>query len=240
LAEYLILEIHNKKEKNMYFLIFIVFMGISLIIGQMLKSKFRKYSQVGINLGLTGRDVAEKMLRENGIYDVRVTCVEGQLTDHYDPRNKTVNLSPDVYNQSSVAAAAVAAHECGHAVQHATAYSFLQMRSALVPVVSFASNWIQWVLLAGILLVNTFPGLLLMGIILFAMTTLFSFITLPVEINASQRALNWLTSTGLTTRETHGYAADALKWAAYTYVVAALASLATLLYYISIFTGRRD
>ncbi|MBK7214457.1 MAG: zinc metallopeptidase [Bacteroidales bacterium] len=224
----------------MYILIFIVFMGLSLLIGQTLKSKFRKYSQIPVNLGLTGRDVALKMLRENGIYDVKVVSVEGQLTDHYNPQTKTVNLSADVYNQSNISAAAVAAHECGHAIQHAQAYSFLQMRSALVPVVSFASNWIQWVLLAGVLLINTFPGLLLAGIVLFALTTLFSFITLPVEINASQRAISWLNNSGITTYETNDYAKDALKWAAYTYVVAALASLATLLYYISIFTGRRD
>lgn len=215
-------------------------MGLSLLIGQTLKSKFRKYSQIPVNLGLTGRDVALKMLRENGIYDVKVVSVEGQLTDHYNPQTKTVNLSADVYNQSNISAAAVAAHECGHAIQHAQAYSFLQMRSALVPVVSFASNWIQWVLLAGVLLINTFPGLLLAGIVLFALTTLFSFITLPVEINASQRAISWLNNSGITTYETNDYAKDALKWAAYTYVVAALASLATLLYYISIFTGRRD
>lgn len=215
-------------------------MGLSLLIGQTLKSKFRKYSQIPVNLGLTGRDVALKMLRENGIYDVNVVSVEGQLTDHYNPQTKTVNLSADVYNQSNISAAAVAAHECGHAIQHAQAYSFLQMRSALVPVVSFASNWIQWVLLAGVLLINTFPGLLLAGIVLFALTTLFSFITLPVEINASQRAISWLNNSGITTYETNDYAKDALKWAAYTYVVAALASLATLLYYISIFTGRRD
>jgi len=224
----------------MYILILIVFMVLGLIIGQMLKSKFRKYAQIPINLGLSGRDVALKMLRENGIHDVQVVSVEGQLTDHYNPQTRTVNLSPDVYNNSSIAAAAVAAHECGHAVQHAQAYSFLQMRSALVPVVSFASNWIQWVLLAGVLLVNTFPGLLLAGIVLFALTTLFSFITLPVEINASQRALAWLNNSGITSRDTHGYAKDALNWAAYTYVVAALASLATLLYYISVFTGRRE
>jgi Zn-dependent membrane protease YugP len=224
----------------MYILIFFVFMGLSLLIGQVLKSKFRKYSQVPVNLGLTGRDVALKMLRENGIYDVQVVCVEGQLTDHYNPQTKTVNLSTEVYSQSNISAAAVAAHECGHAVQHAQAYSFLQMRSALVPVVSFASNWIQWVLLAGVLLVNTFPGLLLAGIVLFALTTLFSFITLPVEIDASRRAIAWLSNAGITTYETNDYAKDALKWAAYTYVVAALASLATLLYYISIFTGRRD
>ncbi|MBK7175469.1 MAG: zinc metallopeptidase [Bacteroidales bacterium] len=224
----------------MYILIFIVFMGLSLLIGQVLKSKFRKYSQIPVNLGLTGKDIALKMLRENGIFDVQVVSVEGQLSDHYNPQTKTVNLSPDVYNRSSISAAAVAAHECGHAVQHAQAYSFLQLRSALVPVVSFASNWIQWVLLAGILLVNTFPSLLLAGIILFALTTLFSFITLPVEIDASKRAIAWLSNSGITTMETKEYAKDALKWAAYTYVVAALASLATLLYYISIFAGRRN
>jgi len=224
----------------MYLFIFILFMLLSLVIGQVLKSKFRKYSQVPVNLGLTGKDIALKMLRENGIYDVQVVSVEGQLTDHYNPQTKTVNLSPDVYHQSSIAAAAVAAHECGHAVQHARAYSFLQLRSALVPVVSFASNWIQWVLLAGVLLVNVFPGLLLAGIVLFALTTLFSFVTLPVEIDASRRALAWLSGSGITSYETHDQAKDALKWAAYTYVVAALASLATLLYYISIFTGRRE
>jgi uncharacterized protein len=224
----------------MYFLLFFAFLGLSLIVSQGLKSRFRKYSRIPVNNGLTGRDVAMKMLRDHGIYDVQVVSVEGQLTDHYNPQTKTVNLSSDVFSQSNVSAAAVAAHECGHAVQHATAYSFLRMRTALVPVVSFASNWIQWVLLAGILLVNSFPGLLLAGIILFAMTTVFSFITLPVEINASQRAIAWLKNSGLTTYETTEQANDALKWAAYTYVVAALASLATLLYYIMIFTGRRD
>jgi len=224
----------------MYLLLFIVFMAFSLIVGQVLKSKLRKYSGIPLNPGLSGKEVAEKMLRENGIYDVSVVSVDGQLTDHYDPESKTVNLSAEVYSNSNIAAAAVAAHECGHAVQHATAYRFLQMRSALVPLVSFASNWIQWVLLAGILLVNTFPGLLLAGIFLFALTTVFSFITLPVEINASQRAIAWLGNSGITTYETRDLAKDALKWAAYTYVIAALASLATLLYYITIFTGRRD
>jgi uncharacterized protein len=224
----------------MYFFLFFVFMVLSMIVGQVLKSKFRKYSQVRMNLGLTGKDIAEKMLRDHGIYDVHVVSIHGELTDHYNPQTKTVNLSTNVYQNSTVAAAAVAAHECGHAVQHANAYSFLQMRSALVPVVSFASNWIQWVLLAGIILVNTFPALLLAGIVLFALTTLFSFITLPVEINASGRALAWLNSSGLTSPETHDMARDALKWAAYTYVVAALASLPTLIYYILIFTGRRD
>lgn len=180
------------------------------------------------------------MLQENGLTDVKVTCTPGQLTDHYNPLNKTVNLSEEVYHSASVAAAAVAAHECGHAVQHATAYAPLQMRSRLVPVVSFASNWVQWVLLAGIVFMESFPQLLLIGIILFATTTLFSFITLPVEINASQRALAWLSNAGITNYSTHEPAKDALKTAAYTYVVAALGSLATLLYYVMIFMGRRD
>ncbi|HNX43359.1 MAG TPA: zinc metallopeptidase [Bacteroidales bacterium] len=224
----------------MYILIFIVFMILSLIISEVLKSKFRKYSKIPVSRGLTGADVAEKMLREQGVFDVKVVSVEGQLTDHYNPQTKTVNLSRDVYYGNSISAAAVAAHECGHAVQHATRYGWLQMRSTLVPVVSFASNWVQWVLLAGILLINSFPQLLLAGIALFALTTLFSFITLPVEINASQRAIAWLTNSGLTTYETRDKAEDALRWAAYTYVVAALSSLATLVYYIMIFTGRRD
>jgi Zn-dependent membrane protease YugP len=212
-------------------------MLLSFIVSNTLQSKFKKYSKIPVNGGLTGRDIALKMLQDNGIYDVKVVSVPGHLTDHYNPANKTVNLSPEVYSGQSIAAAAVAAHECGHAVQHAKAYAFLQMRSKLVPVVSFASKWVQWVLLAGILLVNTFPGLLLFGIILFASTTLFSFITLPVEIDASNRALVWLRTSGLTTYETQDKAKDALKWAAYTYVVAALSSLATLLYYIMIFMG---
>jgi Zn-dependent membrane protease YugP len=224
----------------MYIVIFIGFMLLSLIVSQVLKSKFRKYSAIPIGNGYTGKDIAEKMLRDKGIYDVQVISVQGQLTDHYNPETKTVNLSQEVYSKSSISAAAVAAHECGHAVQHAESYAFLKMRSALVPAVSFASNWVQWVLLAGILLINTFPQLLLAGIVLFAATTLFSFITLPVEIDASRRALAWLTSSGITNYETQSKAQDALKWAAYTYVVAALASLATLLYYIMIFTGRRD
>ena len=224
----------------MYIVFFIGLMIISLIVSQVLKSKFRKYSAVPIGNGYTGKDIAEKMLRDNGIYDVQVISVDGQLTDHYNPENKTVNLSQDVFNNSSVSAAAVAAHECGHAVQHKEAYAFLKLRSALVPAVSFASNWVQWVLLAGILMVNRFPQLLLIGIVLFAATTLFSFITLPVEIDASRRALVWLKSSGITSHETQPKAQDALKWAAYTYVVAALASLATLLYYITIFNGRRN
>jgi uncharacterized protein len=218
-------------------LIFGVFMILSWIVSAVLKSKFKKYSKIPTDGGLTGRDVAEKMLRDNGIYDVRVECVQGQLTDHYNPDKKTINLSQDVYNSRSIAAAAVAAHETGHAVQHATAYAFLNLRSKLVPPVSFASKWVQWVLLAGVILMNTFPALLFAGIILFAFTTVFSFVTLPVEINASRRALVWLENTGITSSMNHDKAQDALKWAAYTYVVAALGSLATLLYYIMIFTG---
>ena len=218
-------------------IIFIVFMILSWIVSSVLKSKFKKYSKIPTDGGLTGRDVAEKMLRDNGVFDVQVVSVQGSLTDHYNPEKKTINLSQDVYNSRSIAAAAVAAHETGHAVQHATAYAWLGFRSKLVPPVSFASKWVQWVLLAGILLVNTFPGLLLAGIVLFGFTTLFSFVTLPVEINASRRALVWLSSAGITSSMNHDMAQDALKWAAYTYVVAALGSLATLLYYIMIFTG---
>lgn len=221
-----------------YYAIFGVFMLLSLIVSQVLKSKFRKYSKIPV--GLTGREVAEKMLRDNGINDVQVISVNGMLTDNYNPVNKTVNLSEGVFNNASVAAAAVAAHECGHAIQHAQGYAWLQMRSKLVPVVSFASNWVQWVLLAGIILVNTFPQLLLAGIALFALTTLFSFITLPVEINASNRALEWLQDSRITSSENHPRAQEALRWAAYTYVIAALSSLATLLYYIMIYMGRRD
>jgi Zn-dependent membrane protease YugP len=204
-----------------------------------LKSKFKTFSEIPVNYGLTGRDVAERMLADSGIYDVKVQSVEGALTDHYNPANKTVNLSSEVYHRSNVAAAAVAAHECGHAIQHAKAYAWLTMRSSLVPAVSFASKWVMWVLLAGIVMVETFPNLLLIGIILFGVTTLFSFITLPVEINASTRALAWLTNAGITSHSTYPSAKSALKWAAYTYVVAALASLAQLLYYVMIFLGRR-
>lgn len=221
-------------------IIFGVFMLLSWLVTQRLRSKFKKYSQVPITSGSSGKEVAEKMLLENGITDVQVISTPGQLTDHYNPAKKTVNLSEGVYNGRNVAAAAVAAHECGHAVQHARAYSFLQMRSALVPLVSIASRWVQWILLAGILLIQTFPGVLLAGIILFGLTTLFSFITLPVEIDASKRALIWLNSSGITNVQNHDKAQDALRWAAYTYVIAALGSLATLLYYIMIFMGRRS
>ncbi|MDD2996445.1 MAG: zinc metallopeptidase [Bacteroidia bacterium] len=222
------------------YIIFGVFALISWAVSANLQSKFKKYSKIPLAYGMTGREVAEKMLRDNGIYDVKVISTPGQLTDHYNPLTKTVNLSEGVYASNSVAAAAVAAHECGHAVQHATAYAPLTMRSKLVPVVSFASNWMQWVLLAGIILLESFPQLMLAGIILFATTTLFSFITLPVEINASSRALAWLSNAGITNYETNGPARDALKSAAYTYVVAALGSLATLVYYILMFLGRRD
>ena len=221
-------------------IIFIGFMILSLIVSQTLKYKFKKYSRVPLDNGMSGKDVAQRMLQANGIYDVKVESVQGQLTDHYNPVDKTINLSPEVYNGRSIAAASVAAHECGHAVQHATAYAWLGMRSKLVPAVSFSSRFVQWILLAGILMVETVPSVLLVGIVLFALTTLFSFITLPVEINASQRALAWLQTSGITSYQNHGMAQDSLRWAAYTYVVAALGSLATLLYYITIFLGSRD
>ena len=221
-----------------YWILFIGIALVSYLVQSQLNAKFEKYAKVPNEAGLTGREVAEKMLRENGIYDVKVTSTPGMLTDHYNPANGTVNLSEGVYNSRSVAAAAVAAHECGHAVQHAVAYGPLQLRSALVPVVQFASSWVQWVPLAGILLVESFPSLLLIGIVLFAMTTLFSFVTLPVEIDASRRATAWLSNAGMTTVRTHSMAVDALRSAAYTYVVAALSSLATLVYYIMIFMGR--
>lgn len=205
-----------------------------------LKRKFEKYSREPVRL--TGREVAEKMLHDHNIYDVRVVSTSGSLTDHYNPTNKTLNLSEDVYNVASVAAAAVAAHECGHAVQHATAYAPLKLRSSLVPAVSFASNMVQWVLLAGILLIQSFPQILLAGIGLFALTTIFSIVTLPVEINASARALKWLDRSGLTSSAYQKDAEDALRAAAYTYVLAALSSVLTLLYYVSIYLGgrRRD
>lgn len=222
----------------MYFILFGAIALMSFLVQWNLKNKFEKYGRVPMPGHMTGRDVAEQMLRDNGIYDVRVISTPGRLTDHYNPTDKTVNLSEDVYNDCSVAAAAVAAHECGHAVQHATAYSPLKMRSSLVPVVSFASSWMQWVLLIGIFTIQTFPEIMLGGIILFAMTTLFSFITLPVEINASMRATKWLQNAGITTYETHPMVCSALRSAAYTYVAAALGSLATLVYYILMFMGR--
>ena len=212
-------------------IIMIAVMVLSMIIQNMLQSRFKKYSEVP--LGITGAEVASRMLAAHGIRDVQIVSIPGKLTDHYDPTTKTVNLSEDVYFGRSVSAAAVAAHECGHVVQHATRYPFLQMRSALVPVVSFSNSIVSWVLLAGVIFIKSFPSLLWIGIGLFAMTTLFSFITLPVEINASSRAVKWLETSGIVTYETKPMAVDALKWAAYTYVIAAIGSLATLLYYIS-------
>jgi hypothetical protein len=213
-------------------IIMIAVMVLSLIVQNMLQSRFKKYSEVP--LGLTGAEVASRMLAAHGIRDVSIVSIPGKLTDHYDPTTRTVNLSEEVYYGRSVAAAAVAAHECGHVVQHATGYLFLKMRSAMVPVVTFSNNIVSWVLLAGVLLINIFPSLLWIGIALFALSTLFSFITLPVEINASARAVKWLENAGIVSYETKPMAMDALKWAAYTYVIAALGSLATLLYYISL------
>lgn len=210
----------------------IAVMVLSLVVQSMLQSRFKKYSDVP--MGLTGAEVASRMLAAHGIRDVSIVSIPGKLTDHYDPTTRTVNLSEEVYFGRSVAAAAVAAHECGHVVQHATGYVFLKMRSAMVPVVTFSNNIVSWVLLAGVLLINIFPSLLWIGIALFAVTTLFSFITLPVEINASARAVKWLENAGIVSYETKPMAVDALKWAAYTYVIAALGSLATLLYYISL------
>jgi uncharacterized protein len=214
-----------------------IFLGLSMLVSGILKSKFSAYGKVPLVAGLTGKQIAEKMLREYGIYDVQVTSTNGFLSDHYNPLTKTVNLSSQVYSGSSIAAAAVAAHECGHAVQHASSYQWLQLRSRLVPVVQFSSSIVQWVILAGIFMINTFPELLLGGIILFALTTLFSIITLPVEFDASRRALAWLNTARITGPDEYPKAKDALKWAAMTYVVAALASIAALVHYILIFLG---
>jgi len=222
--------------------IWVIMIGImllSMIVSMTLKSKFNKYSKIPLDNGMSGREVAERMLRDNGITDVKIGSVEGQLTDHYNPADRTINLSREVYEGRSISSAAVAAHEPGHAVQHAKAYAWLGFRSNLVPIVSFTSKWVTWILLAGILMIKTFPALLLVGIVLFAFTTLFSFITLPVEIDASRRALAWLSNASITSYQNHDKAQDALKWAAYTYVIAALGSLTTLLYYIMIFTGSR-
>lgn len=216
---------------NIWFIVIAV-MVLSFIIQQTLQSKFRKYSQIPTPGGLTGAEVARRMLEENGITNVRITSVQGELTDHFNPETMTVNLSESVYGQRSIAAAAVAAHECGHVLQHAQGYGPLKMRTALVPVVSFANKTVQWVILLGVLLINITPSLLWLGIILFGATTLFSIITLPVEVNASQRAVEWLKSSRIADSETAPMAADALKWAAYTYFIAAIGSLATLLYYI--------
>lgn len=219
-------------------IIMIAVMVASFIVQQTLQSRFTKYSKVSLPSGLSGAEVAEKMLRENGIHDVQVTCIEGRLTDHYNPQTKTVNLSREVYTGRSVAAAAVAAHECGHVLQHAQGYLPLKMRSVLVPVVTFANNLVQWVLLAGVIFINIFPHLIWAGIALFAMSTLFSIVTLPVEVNASARAVGWLQSAGITDSTTKPQAVDALKWAAYTYFIAAIGSVATLIYYISIANRR--
>lgn len=222
------------------YIIMIGFLLLSFIISWRFKSKFNEYSQQMLMNGLSGKEIAEKMLTDHGITDVKVISVEGSLSDHYNPTDKTVNLSPDVYHGRSVASAAVAAHECGHAVQHATAYSWLNFRSAMVPALSVSSKYMQWILLGGILLLNTFPALLLIGILLFALTTVFSFVTLPVEFDASNRAIAWLETNNITQRNETETAKSALKWAASTYVIAALSSLATLVYYIMIFMGRRD
>ncbi|MBP7397579.1 MAG: zinc metallopeptidase [Flavobacterium sp.] len=214
-------------------------MLFSWLVSSRLKSKFEHYSKLQLQNGMSGAEIAQKMLADNGIYDVRVISTPGQLTDHYNPVDKTVNLSESVYNQRNAAAAAVAAHECGHAVQHAVGYEWLQMRSKLVPIVSVASGFVQWILLAGILMIKTFPSLLLIGIVIFAATTLFSIVTLPVEYDASNRALAWLKNKNMLNRAEYDGAEDSLKWAARTYVVAALGSIATLLYYVSIYLGGR-
>jgi Zn-dependent membrane protease YugP len=222
------------------FLVSLIFVGISMLVSFTLKSKFNSYSRIILSSGLTGRQVAEKMLRDNGIYDVQVVSVEGVLSDHYNPLTKTVNLSRDVYEGSSVSSAAVAAHECGHAVQHATAYPWLNLRSRLVPIVQVSSGLVQWVLLAGIIMINIFPTLLLGGIVLFALTTVFSIVTLPVEFDASRRGLAWLNKSNITSRTEYPKAKDALWWAAMTYVVAAVAAIVTLVQYILIYQGSRS
>ena len=224
----------------MYLLLIGAIMLASWFVSNRLKNKFELYSKLHLQNGMSGAEIAEKMLADHGITNVKVISTPGQLTDHYNPADRTVNLSEAVYNQRNAAAAAVAAHECGHAVQHATAYSWLELRSKLVPVVSVTSNYVQWILLAGILMVNTFPQLLLIGIVIFAATTLFSFITLPVEYDASNRALAWLENKRMLTQQEQAGAKDALKWAARTYVVAAIGSLGTLLYYVMIYMGRRN
>ncbi len=224
-------------SNSLYWILFIGIALASWIVSALMERRFKKYSEV--KLPMTGKEVAEKMLRDNGITDVQVTSTKGHLTDHYNPQNKTVNLSESVYNEANVAAVAVAAHECGHAVQHERAYAPLKMRSALVPVVSFSSKWVTWILLIGMFVVESFPILLEVGIVLFALTTLFSFVTLPVEVDASRRAVNWLQEAGITDRENTELASKALHSAAYTYVVAALSSLASLIYYILVLLGSR-
>ena len=222
----------------MYIVVFVALMLFSMIVSYRLNSKFKQYSKIQLQVNLTGKDIAEIMLKNHDVLDVSVQCTEGFLTDHYDPTRKIINLSKEVYYGNNISAAAVAAHETGHAIQHAEAYSWLTLRTKLVPIVNFSSRWITWILLAGVLLINVFPNLLLIGIILFATTTLFSFVTLPVEINASNRAINWLEN--VVTYEQLPKAKHALKLAAYTYVIAALSSLATLLHYVMIFLGNSD
>jgi Zn-dependent membrane protease YugP len=223
----------------MYLIVAGLIMLFSWLVSRQLKKKFELYSKLQLNNGMSGAEIAEKMLADHGIRDVKVISTPGRLTDHYNPTDKTVNLSEAVYNQRNAAAAAVAAHECGHAVQHATAYSWLELRSQLVPVVNIASNYVQWILIGGIFMMKTFPSLLLIGIVIFAATTLFSIVTLPVEYDASNRALAWLENKNMLTREEQAGAKDALKWAARTYVVAAIGSIATLMYYVMIYMNRR-
>lgn len=226
-----------------YYLIAGLIFIVSIYVSNRLKSKFKHYSKVHLQNGMSGKEIAEKMLHDNGIYDVKVISTPGMLTDHYNPANKTVNLSEAVYTQRNAAAAAVAAHECGHAIQHATAYSWLQMRSQLVPVVSIASRFSQWVIFGGLMLMATTAmgsTILLIGIIMFGLGTLFSFVTLPVEYDASKRALVWLEQENMLNAQEHDAAEDSLKWAARTYVVAAVGSLATLLYFLSVYMGNRD
>jgi uncharacterized protein len=227
---------------NEIFVVSLVFLGISFLVSAVLRSKFTRYGKIGLANGLSGREIAEKMLRENGIYDVKVTSVEGFLSDHYNPVNKTVNLSPEVYNGTSVSAAAVAAHECGHAVQHASQYGPLMLRSKLVPAVQVSSMLVNWILLAGMVVIamSNNPTILLIGIIAMSITVLFTLITLPVEFDASKRALAWLDRTNVTNREEYPKAKDALKWAATTYVVAALAAVVQLVQYIMIYLNSRD
>ncbi len=223
-----------------YLVLFGVIALVSWLVSSQLKSRFKRYSKIPIGYALTGGEIAQRMLEDHGIYDISIGSSNGELSDHYHPIRKQVNLSPSVARGNSIAAAAVAAHECGHAVQYAKGYGLVKMRTALVPVLSLTSNWVPWLILGGILMIETFPALLLAGIILFALSTLFSFVTLPVEIDASRRALIWLENSGITNNSNHYMAKDALKWAAYTYLVAALSSLASLIYYLMIFLGSRD
>ena len=223
------------------FLVSLLFVGISMVVSMILKSRFAAFSKIPLSTRLTGKEVAEKMLRENGIYDVKVVSVQGFLTDHYNPINKTINLSPEVYNNYSVAAAAIAAHETGHAVQHATAYAWLNLRSKLVPAVQFSSTIVNWILLIGVFMASSGnPTLLLVGIGLFALTVLFSLVTLPVEFDASRRALAWLQHTNVTNSQEYPKAKSALTWAAMTYVVAALAAVVTLVQYVMLYLGSKD